>query len=242
MFGREQVNMKLGILKLPDTVFIRDNNLFVIQQDDVTKQLQFGNLLFSLDNTTFANTISAHSTQIETISGDVIALSGQLDSNVQALTNQLNTSMSSAFKDLQYTMFPIGSVRYTSTLINPGSIIPDTTWQLVSQGQAIAGVTTYNGALSSPPDKNNDTITVLPGPNDDGEYGVPLAISELPAHTHEAAMIGETNASIAGLYVESQQGPEQFNIVPTDSSIVGESLAHNNLPPLFGVYTWVRTA
>jgi hypothetical protein len=53
-------------------------------------------------------------------------------------------------------------------------------------------------------------------------------------------MLGETDSSTNGQFAESEGGAEQFNIAPVESDVTGLSAYHNNMPPTYGVYTWLR--
>lgn len=237
--------MQLGILKLPEANTAVAGNLFVIEQPKQTAQISFENLQFGLENTTFAKTVSSHTTDINFLATTTYNLSTSLYTNFDFLENYLNNFMSTAFKNLQYSLFPVGSIRTTTNFNNPSNLIPGTTWELVSQGFFVAGVgTTYdNGGSYAGGDKNSDSITVAAGNNSSlGEYGIALSVSEMPSHTHEASMFGETDSSTAGQFVESEAGPEQFNIAPVESATTGSSSYHNNVKPCFGVYFWRRTA
>ena len=236
--------MNIGILKLPEATAAKTGNLFIVEKPDVTEKISFENLQFGLDNVTFANTVSAHSSQIQYLTTTVYNLSTSLYSNFDFLTDYVNNYFASAFNKLQYSLFPVGSVRTTTTFNNPSNIIAGTTWVLIAQSRFIAGVgNTYsNGGLYVDGDKNKDNVPIAAGDNTSlGEYSNSLAVTELPAHDHEASMFGETDSSIAGQFVESEAGPEQFNIAPVTSDPSGLSSYHNNIKPCFGIYIWQRT-
>ena len=237
--------MQLGILKLPETTTVTSDNLFVVQQPNQTTKISFGNLQFGLDNATFASVVSGHTQQLEYLATTVYSLSTNLYSSFDALEKYVNSAFSVAFNNLKYSLYPVGSIRSTINFVNPSTLLPGTTWSLVSEGKFIAGVgDTYdNGGVYANGDKNNVSVTIAAGENSSlGEYGVSLAVSELPAHTHEASMFGETDSSVAGQFAESEAGPEQFNIAPVTSEPTGSSAYHNNIKPAFGVFFWRRTA
>lgn len=237
--------MQLGILKLPEATSIKTGNLFVVQKPSFTGQIAFENIQFGLDNATFASTVSAHSAQIVQLATTTYALSTALYSSFDSLEKYVNSYFASAFNNLKYSIFPIGCVKSTINFVNPSTFIPGTTWTLISQGKFVAGVgDTYdNGGLYANGDKNSINVTVTEGENSSlGEYGVSLSVSEMPAHNHEASMFGETDSSVAGQFVESEAGPEQFNIAPVESAPTGSSAYHNNIKPAFGIFFWKRTA
>ena len=237
--------MKLGILKLPEAASAVNESTFIVQKSKVTEKVTFNNLTFGLDNASFSPTISAHSTEIQYLSSSVLNLSSNIDTTFQQLSSYAVTAINNAFFQLQYTLYPVGAILQTASFINPSTLIPNTTWSLVSQGNYIAGIgtTTENGAPYGSGDKNSTSITIAAGVNTTlGEYGHSLSANELPSHNHEGSMFGETDSSINGQFAESEGGPEQFNIAPVTSDPTGGNGYHNNMPPLYGVYIWLRTA
>lgn len=237
--------MKLGILKLPEAASAVNESTFIVQKSKVTEKVTFNNLIFGLDNASFSPTISAHTTEIQYLSSSVINLSSNIDTTFQKLSSYAVSALNNAFFQLQYTLYPIGSILQTASLINPSTLIPNTSWSLVSQGNYIAGVgtTTDNGAPYGSGDKNSFSISFTQGVNTTlGEYSHSLSANEIPSHNHEASMFGETDSSINGQFAESEGGAEQFNIAPVTSDPTGGNGYHNNMPPLYGVYIWTRTA
>jgi hypothetical protein len=235
--------MKLGILKLPEASSARNGNRFLLQKSNVTDQILFENLTFGLDNASFSPVISAHTTQIEYLSSTVDTLSSNLYKEFDFLESYVNSSFNTAFFNLQYILYPVGAIFQTSVLVNPATLIPNTTWQLISQGFCVGGVgyTVDNGAPYTSGDRNSDTVTFVSGGNNaEGEYSHRLTVAELPSHTHTASMLGETDSSTNGQFAESEGGAEQFNIAPVESDVTGLSAYHNNIPPVYGVYTWLR--
>ena len=256
--------MELGILRLPESFTINNDNRFIVQiatdlNEGVTEQLLFSNIKFGYDNVTFNYSISSHSTEIEYVSSQVGMLSGEIDYVLNNFKSFSEQYIANAFKDLNYNLNPIGTIRCTSTPTSPSVYIPNTFWELVGQGNFIAGVGNIrsNGGLYSNGDKNGKPVTFNQGNSatnttdgnfDLGEYVHPLSTLEMPVHNHEANMYGETNASIAGLYAESAGSPEKTSppnlpneiIAPVLSDPTGGNDPHNNLPPLYGLYFWRR--
>ena len=157
----------LGILNLPQTDTIIGSDLFIVQQNNVTDQVSFNNLLFGLDNATFAPTISAHTTQIAFLSTSLYSLSSQTEYEYNYLNNLITTQINNAFINLSLTLYPISSIKCTSDNVNPGTLIPNTVWKLVSNGQLLAGTgyTYQNGAPYTNGDKNRDNECIYPGAN-----------------------------------------------------------------------------
>lgn len=237
--------MQIGILKLPETVTIKSDDYFIINVTEnelpVTKKILFSSMQFGLENTTFAPTITSHSTEIQYLSSSLDSLSGQTTLINSLLQNYIKTKIQQSFLDLVDVIFPIGSIIHTATDMNPSTYIPNTYWALSGQGLFLASVTNDQQPHY---DKNNVAITIYPGDGGNfslGEYSKALVTSQMPAHTHTASMFGETNASNPGLYVESAQGPGSV-LTAIESTSAGNSDYHNNIPPLYGVYIWQRVA
>lgn len=238
----------LGILKLPETTTVVNNNLFLVQQNNVTKQIPFGNLKFGSGNVTFSDTISSNgnslnylTTTLNTLSTSFFGLSG-------GIQNFIYNSLYKTFLNLSLLLYPVGSVKYTTNFVNPGTLIPNTKWSLISEGLYLGGVgnTINNGGLYISGDKNgvNNTFTV--GNNSNlGEYSHLLIAAELPSHTHTIAI----RLNLTGSTTSYQNGDQAVPGMRIDTSTTyttnngnGGGLSHNNMPPLYGVYVWQRTA
>ena len=150
----------IGILNLPQTDTVVGSDLFIVQQNNVTKQISFDNLLFGLDNASFSSTISAHSTEISFLSTSLYTLSAQNTVEYDYLTNLITTQINLAFTNLSLALYPISSIKCTSDNVNPGFYIKNTIWKLVGQGQYMAGAghTYQNGSPYTNGDKNRDKI------------------------------------------------------------------------------------
>lgn len=124
---------------------------------------------------------------------------------------------------------PIGSYYFSNSATNPSTTLGFGTWVRSAEGQFIVGEGTGT-------DANSVSRTFVTGSND-GEYQVILTEQQMPRHSHEytRANLSTTTGSIGG-----------DGGIPTstteDTSEVGNDQAHNNLPPSFGMYVWLRTA
>jgi hypothetical protein len=233
--------MELGILKLPETFTIKADNLFIVyipisNSRYVTQKISFQNLLFGLDNVTFSSTVTNHTTQINSLSTTLDNLSSQVFTSFDSLCAYLVTLTDRLFTNLNYTLNPVGCVRYTSENVSPGLSIPGTSWVLISQGSFIAGV-------GSNKDKNSNLFIVNTANTSpvSGEYNNTLTVFNLPPHNHKATLFGETSTSVAGSFIESADGPGA-TLAGIVSQNTGGNQSHNNTPPFYGVYIWRRTA
>ena len=112
----------------------------------------------------------------------------------------------------------------------------NTTWELISQGRFLVGV-------GSGTDINETVGTYVAGENN-GEYSHVLSVDELAKHHHEIEekVIGSNNPRTGvvkgGEFIggREQQGGVQYNTLSA-----GDNKAHNNVPPGYGVYVWLRT-
>ena len=161
------MSSSLGILYLPQTDTVIGDDLFIVQQNNVTKQVSFNNLMFGLDNATFAPTVSAHTTEIAFLSTSLYSLSSQNSYEYNYLTNLINTQVNNAFVNLSLALYPISSIKCTSNNVNPGTYISNTIWSLVGQGQFLAGAghTYNNGTPYTNGDKNRTNEYFYPGAN-----------------------------------------------------------------------------
>jgi len=228
---------KIGFAQLPEAGEAKPGDFFVIEDVIEAKKIKYENIIFGLDNVTFASTISSQSTDIVALSAEVISLSGQLyqeNTNLQNLINTVVQTTTASFIDVVY---PINSIIYSVSDVNPTTYLPNTFWDQVAQGLFIAGV-------GSGVDKNGNGFTVGEGyaaiNANTGEYRHTLTVSELATHSHTFQPREGTNALVAGTFVESAAGPGGL-LTPITSSSVGGGQSHNNIPPLYGMYVWKRT-
>lgn len=143
---------------------------------------------------------------------------------------------------------PVSSVLFTYDNNNPQNRFPNTTWEQVAQGRFIVG----NGTGT---DANANVRAFTPG-NNSGEYTHQLTVGEIPSHTHSLTatvngiqeqfyLINDLNSAVsssspAGIF--RSDGPNTNNdahwlpILPS----TGGDAYHNNVPPGYALYAWVR--
>ena len=82
--------------------------------------------------------------------------------------------------------------------------------------------------------------------NQDGEYSHTLTVEELPEHEHnlEETVIGSNNPK--GIATPGPDGDtggrDAEDGVQYKTLTTGDNVAHNNVPPGYGVYVWRRVA
>lgn len=232
---------KVSFNELTEAGEVKPGDFFIVENLQKTEKVNFSNIIFGLENVTFGDTIINHSTSILELSGSIASLSGDQDLNSQELNSLLTTAVQLTTAAYLNQIYPVGSILYTITDINPQVTILDTAWQLISEGLFIAGVGTST-------DINNVGFTVEEGTGGSnfsfGEYNHLLTLEELAKHSHEFTPINGDNVNIPGIYAESAVPVStignQPELSPTISSLVGGGEYHNNIPPLFGVYVWQR--
>ena len=235
--------MQLGILKLPEAFTINSDSKFIVYKKTgtlyVTDKILFSNLLFGPNNVTFYHTISTNISNTDFLTTTLDNLSSDVNTQTNLLSSYIVNFVNKMFTNLMVDSQPIGFVKYTVDNINPSTYIPNTTWSLLSGGYFIGGVGTNT-------DKNSNTVTFNAGVDANNfnlaETSHNLSVGELPAHTHTATQTQETNASVAGLYTESANSPTGTGIAASTSTSTGGGIAHNNIPPFYGLYAWERIA
>jgi len=197
------MSSSLGILYLPETSTIVGNDLFIVQQDNITKQVSFNNLIFGYDNATFSPTISAHTTEIAFLSTSLYSLSSQNTTEYNYLSSLIVNQVNNAFTNLSLAIYPISSIKCTSDNVNPGKYIANTVWTLVGQGQLLAGVghTYENGAPYINGDKNRTNEYFYPGAN-------AAAAGSPPGDLYYTNLV---NSPVAGGSVTYKSGWEPYN-------------------------------
>jgi hypothetical protein len=218
---------KVSFNELPTAGEVKNGDFFVIEDVYTAKKINFKNIIFGLDNVTF---------DIASLSSSIDSLSGQYVDGTSVLQNLITTTVTSATANFIKSFYPIGSILYTASNVNPSTYLVGTVWDQIAQGLFIAGVgvgTDKNGVSIAVGEANSLINFNL------GEYNHTLTVTEMPAHNHTFSPIGETNASVAGSYVESAPGPGGA-LSPITSNSTGSGLSHNNVPPFYGLYVWKR--
>jgi hypothetical protein len=246
MFGKGSYNMQIGILNLPETTNAINSDSFIINtSSDVgaTKRILFSSIQLGLENTTLTQTITSNEQSIVYINSNLFSLSAQSAYLNSSLNSLIFSTVTKAFAGLTDILFPLSCIKCTSNNINPGYYIPNTNWISVNQGLFIAGVT--NNQLPTV-DKNGVSVTIYPGTSGNfylGVYSDILDTSTIPAHTHKAQLRGDPgiiSSKLGGSDVESAAGNQTTGTAAITSETAGESVAHNNIPPLYGLYFWMR--
>ena len=230
---------KVSFAELPEAGEVKNGDFFVIEDVVLTKKIDFKNIIFGLDNVTFAATISSQSTDIVALSASIDSLSAQVNQSGIDLLSLITTTVQTTTANFLNSIYPVGSILYTSTSTNPGILLPNTSWQQVAQGLFIAGV-------GAGVDKNGLGFTV--GAENAasnyavGEYSHAITAGETPPHTHDIQLRLNTTGS-ADSY---QNGPQNSPAMRLDNSTtyttqpnVGGS-GNNNIPPFYGMYVWKR--
>jgi hypothetical protein len=248
---------KINISQLPTADEVTSSDYFIVDDTVTTKKVEFNNIIFGLNNVTFASTISSHSTEIATISSNLTQLSAQEGNDVLMLEGYVNTGLLAVTASFINIIYPVGAVMYTANspaVYNPNTSIPGTTWTQIAQGLFIAGVGTNVAG-----DKNGDSINILQGldngANSIGEYNHTLTINEIPAHNHQPPDTASgtnygliptsvTGASVTPSAADAIDSGTQPNILATPKTPLtqGGGSKHNNVPPMYGLYIWQRTA
>lgn len=140
-------------------------------------------------------------------------------------------------------IYPIGTVYLTMDGKDPKELFPETTWKRISEGRFLSGV----GAGK---DTKDIPWYIEPGQGI-GEYLHTLTIDEIPTHRHEVAVCNDGNpdgkrdrssgADCQYWNTQDNRTNVSYNTTP-NTKYTGRGLAHNNMPPYFGVFVWQRTA
>ena len=122
--------------------------------------------------------------------------------------------------------YPVGIVVSFDVNTNPGTLWEGTTWARIGEGRYRASVGTHTDALDF-------EWTINAGNMPEGVYQHPLTVDEMPAHSH----------GISGSQADAQSGEATYATgsgTDTISQVIGGGLAHNNVPPGYATYDWVR--
>ena len=146
-------------------------------------------------------------------------------------------------KNIIDMIYPIGTVYLTMDGKDPKELFPGTKWKRISEGRFLSGV----GAGK---DTKDISWYIEPGQGI-GEYLHTLTIDEIPTHRHEVAVCNDGNpngkrdrssgADCQYWNTQDNRTNVSYN-TPPNTKYTGRGLAHNNMPPYFGVFVWQRIA
>lgn len=92
---------EISLKQLPQVTEINNNDLLLVQTTNATNTLKFENFVVGLENTTFAPTISANATDIDSISSIIsdtfFVKESELDDGPNLLTQDTTSPTNSAF-------------------------------------------------------------------------------------------------------------------------------------------------
>ncbi len=158
---------------------------------------------------------------------DINATNAKINEQSQSLTEKINA--------LVQKLHPVGSWYFSTVATNPVDIFGFGTWQLVTDRFLVgAGASYLPGAMG-------------------GEAVHTLTAAELPTHQHNvlSGTLGGNNGNYKFmLSSQSMYGTYdgQYGVITDDRFITAASSAycrnqpHNNMPPYYAIYMWVRTA
>lgn len=162
-----------------------------------------------------------------TVTGAIVNNKEAIEDVTQSLTDKANA--------LVQKLHPVGSWYFSTVATNPVDIFGFGTWQLITDRFLIGAGTSYaSGAMG-------------------GEAVHTLTAAELPTHQHNvlSGTLGGNNGNYKFmLSSQSMYGTYDGNygVITDDRFITAASSAycgnqpHNNIPPYYAIYMWVRTA
>ena len=118
--------------------------------------------------------------------------------------------------------YPINSIYLSTSSTSPSSLFGGT-WQQINDVFLLAAGTTY------PPGSTG------------GEATHTLTVSEMPAHSHELTGLRIDWSPVTSEYVVQYKNDGTKGRA-MGTTITGESMSHNNMPPYLTVYMWERIA
>ena len=136
---------------------------------------------------------------------------------------------SQLFQGLIDLIVPINRVIFTDDDVNPAGTYPGTTWARIAEGRFIASAGTHT-------DANGEQVTLVGGDVTAGEYSHELTEGEMPSHNHTMDSESYGNPS-GGSNVVRGSGGGGYS-----TSATGGGAVHNNIPPGYAMYSWIRTA
>lgn len=155
--------------------------------------------------------------------------------SVKAKIQGINQSLTEKINALVQKLHPVGSWYFSTVATNPVDIFGFGTWQLITDRFLVgAGNSYFSGTMG-------------------GEAVHTLTAAELPTHQHNvlSGTLGGNNGNYKFmLSSQSMYGTYdgQYGVITDDrfitaaSSVYCGNQPHNNIPPYYAIYMWVRTA
>lgn len=162
-----------------------------------------------------------------TVTGAIVNNKEAIEDVSQSLTEKINA--------LVQKLHPVGSWYFSTVATNPVDIFGFGTWQLITDRFLVgAGNSYFSGTMG-------------------GEAVHTLTAAELPTHQHNvlSGTLGGNNGNYKFmLSSQSMYGTYdgQYGVITDDrfitaaSSVYCGNQPHNNIPPYYAIYMWVRTA
>lgn len=129
-----------------------------------------------------------------------------------------------------YPYYPVGSIYLSVTDINPSTYF-DGTWELIAQGKTLVGVD---------PSDSDFNVAKKTG----GEKTHTLTVAELAKHNHPVTLSG--SATSMGAMFNWTYTTENYKTRTYGGAdlaqYTGGGQPHNNMPPYFTCYIWLKTA
>ncbi len=142
-------------------------------------------------------------------------------SEIQTIKSGI-TLGSISITDLLLLAYPVGSI-YSSTASTSPQELFGGTWERI-KGKFIWGV------------DDGETAGIT-----GGEKTHTLTIDEMPKHSHDLNAVNAGIEQSGGGYHPSWINDKMYTVTVL-SAETGGGQAHNNMPPYYGAYVWVRTA
>ena len=161
------------------------------------------------------------------------------DKNSSGIVDNSETLEGKTLQDIMLLMNPVGTIKMTTTNINPESYIGGT-WERWGEGRFPLGLgmpkqntLTSFGTLT----EEELSLNFLTCEGTSGTYRHTLTVSQMPAHSH-------TTENCPGHEAGNAWVGGSGTATPTArvSSTAGGGAAHNNMPPYITCYMWKRTA
>lgn len=221
------------------------NDYFLIQPQDFNNQamiLSYKNLILGLDNVSFANTITQHTTDIAQLSTATNNISSVDITGLIERCNDLQKQINRI--KIKQLNLPIGFVvclgskdggedsHYTEIEVNE---MFGGTWERFAQGRMLLG-SNYTGGEED--DSKEYTHLETFG----GSATHTLTIDEIPEHNHELLMTptGDSPSLTAAPYRGALDRTEFSNLTAIQPA--GGNQPHNNMPPYIVVDMWKKVS
>ena len=145
--------------------------------------------------------------------------------DVQEIVSQAVTGVLKEKTAILKELIPVGSPYASKVNVDPSVVLGFGTWEKIEDRFILAASDNY------------------PSGSTGGEAEHTLTVDEMPSHSHTAHSVRTTTSTTGPVAMRNVSlSNSEPNVAVPEVSATGGSQPHNNMPPYYAMYIWIRTA